>query len=153
MNEIQPNGSISLSKGIKVAHLALKHRVGVNHRMRIVLFIGSPAVESEDSLVVLGKKLKKEKVYVDIINFGEVSNNQDKLIKLLSTINGKDGQDSRYIGVEGPELSDALMASSWFQVPGTATDYNDELGIETESNNSCNDKNYLEEDLRHSRLF
>ena len=28
--------------GIKIAHLALKHRQGKNHKTRIVAFVGSP---------------------------------------------------------------------------------------------------------------
>ena len=51
--------------------LALKHRQGKNHRTRIVVFIGSPVEEEEKDLVKLAKRLKKEKVNVDIVNFGE----------------------------------------------------------------------------------
>ncbi|XP_002734599.1 26S proteasome non-ATPase regulatory subunit 4-like, partial [Saccoglossus kowalevskii] len=51
--------------------LALKHRQGRNHRMRIVIFVGSPIEEEDKDLVKLSKKLKKEKVNVDVVNFGE----------------------------------------------------------------------------------
>jgi len=51
--------------------LALKHRQGKNHKMRIIAFVGSPVEDNEKDLVKLAKRLKKEKVNVDIINFGE----------------------------------------------------------------------------------
>ena len=57
--------------GIKIAHLALKHRQGKNHKMRIVVFVGSPLELDEKDLEKQAKRLKKEKVSVDIINFGE----------------------------------------------------------------------------------
>ncbi|NXP29147.1 PSMD4 ATPase, partial [Scytalopus superciliaris] len=54
-----------------VSQLALKHRQGKNHKMRIIAFVGSPVEDNEKDLVKLAKRLKKEKVNVDIINFGE----------------------------------------------------------------------------------
>lgn len=39
--------------------------------MRIVVFVGSPVASEEKELVKLAKKLKKEKVNVDIVSFGE----------------------------------------------------------------------------------
>ena len=59
---VQPKGDLNLIPGIKIAHLALKHRLGKNHKMRIVAFIGSPVGVDEKDLVKLAKKLKKEKV-------------------------------------------------------------------------------------------
>lgn len=51
--------------------LALKHRQGKNHKMRIVAFIGSPIMTDEKEVTKLAKRLKKEKVNVDIVSFGE----------------------------------------------------------------------------------
>ncbi|MGH0186953.1 UNVERIFIED_CONTAM: hypothetical protein FKN15_023179 [Acipenser sinensis] len=59
-------GLITLAK-----YLALKHRQGKNHKLRIIAFVGSPVEDSEKDLVKMAKRLKKEKVNVDIINFGE----------------------------------------------------------------------------------
>jgi 26S proteasome regulatory subunit N10 len=39
--------------------------------MRIVAFVGSPVESEEKELVKLAKRLKKEKVNVDIVSFGE----------------------------------------------------------------------------------
>lgn len=57
--------------------------------MRIVAFVGSPVDSEEKELVKLAKKLKKEKVNVDIISFGEDSTNSDVLTTFISTLNGK----------------------------------------------------------------
>lgn len=57
--------------------------------MRIVAFVGSPVASEEKELVKLAKKLKKEKVNVDIISFGEDSTNSDVLTTFISTLNGK----------------------------------------------------------------
>lgn len=54
--------------------LALKHRQGKNHKMRIVAFVGSPVGLDEKEIVKLAKRLKKEKVNVDLVSFGEEVN-------------------------------------------------------------------------------
>ncbi|XP_050296702.1 26S proteasome non-ATPase regulatory subunit 4 [Anthonomus grandis grandis] len=116
LHQVQPNGEINLQTGIKIAHLALKHRQGKNHKMRIVAFVGSPVANEEKELVKLAKKLKKEKVNVDIISFGEDADNSDVLTTFVSTLNGKDGASSHLVTVPpGPHLSDALISSPIIQ--------------------------------------
>jgi len=112
LTAVQPKGDLNLIPGIKIAHLALKHRLGKNHKMRIVAFIGSPVGADEKDLVKLAKKLKKEKVNVDVISFGEVELNQDVLTKFVETVNGRDGSGSNLVAIPpGPHLSDALVSS------------------------------------------
>lgn len=57
--------------------------------MRIVAFVGSPVAAEEKELVKLAKKLKKEKVNVDVVSFGEDSVNTEVLASFISTLNGK----------------------------------------------------------------
>merc|ERR1711951_229420 len=98
--------------GIKIAHLALKHRQGKNHKTRIVAFVGSPIEADEKEMIKLAKKLKKEKVNIDIVNFGEDESNTDLLNKFVTTINGKEGTGSHLVTIPpGPHLSDALVSS------------------------------------------
>ncbi|XP_012585452.1 PREDICTED: 26S proteasome non-ATPase regulatory subunit 4 [Condylura cristata] len=112
LHTVQPKGKITFCTGIRVAHLALKHRQGKNHKMRIVAFVGSPVEDSEKDLVKLAKRLKKEKVNVDIINFGEEEVNTEKLTAFVNTLNGKDGTGSHLVTVPpGPSLADALISS------------------------------------------
>lgn len=57
--------------------------------MRIVVFVGSPVAAEEKELIKLAKKLKKEKVNVDIISFGEDTINNEVLTSFINTLNGK----------------------------------------------------------------
>uniref|UniRef100_A0A3Q3EJT9 26S proteasome non-ATPase regulatory subunit 4 n=1 Tax=Labrus bergylta TaxID=56723 RepID=A0A3Q3EJT9_9LABR len=91
LHAVQPRGNISFCTGIRVAHLALKHRQGKNHKLRIIAFVGSPVEDNEKELVKMAKRLKKEKVNVDIINFGEEEMNTEKLTAFINTMNGKEG--------------------------------------------------------------
>ena len=70
LHAMQPKGELQLLSGIKIAHLALKHRLGKNHKTRIVVFVGSPIEAEEKELIKIAKKLKKEKVSVDVVSFG-----------------------------------------------------------------------------------
>lgn len=84
--------------------------------MRIVAFVGSPVTAEEKELVKLAKKLKKEKVNVDIVSFGEDSINNEVLTSFINTLNGKDGSGSHLVTVPpGPHLSDALLSSPIIQ--------------------------------------
>ena len=108
---IKLGGLANLSAGIQVAQLSLKHRQNKNQRQRIIVFVGSPITEDEGALVKLGKKLKKNSVAVDIINFGEEAENAAKLEALLNAVNSDD--NSHLVTVPpGPHvLSDILLTS------------------------------------------
>ncbi|XP_015909589.1 26S proteasome non-ATPase regulatory subunit 4 [Parasteatoda tepidariorum] len=112
LHQVQPKGYINLCTGIRIAHLALKHRQGKHHKVRIVIFVGSPIDDDDKEIIKLAKKFKKEKVCVDIVNFGEDAVNTDKLTLFINTLNGKDGTGSHLVTVPpGPHLSDALVSS------------------------------------------
>lgn len=112
LHQVEPKGFLNFMTGIKIAHLALKHRQGKNHKMRIVLFVGSPLELDEKDLEKQAKRLKKEKVSVDIINFGEETENTTKLSNFISILNGKEGQSSHLVTISpGPLLSEALISS------------------------------------------
>lgn len=116
LHQVQPDGNINFMTGIKIAHLALKHRQGKNHKMRIIAFVGSPVTLEEKELVKLAKRLKKEKVNVDIVLFGEEVVNTELLSTFINTLNGQDGQSSHMVTVAvGPHLSDALISSPVIQ--------------------------------------
>ncbi|XP_069689945.1 26S proteasome non-ATPase regulatory subunit 4 isoform X2 [Periplaneta americana] len=116
LHQVQPQGNINLLTGIRIAHLALKHRQGKNHKMRIVAFVGSPVETEEKELVKLAKRLKKEKVNVDIVSFGEEVSNNELLTAFINALNGKDGAGSHLVSVPpGPHLSDALISSPVIQ--------------------------------------
>ncbi|XP_017840610.1 26S proteasome non-ATPase regulatory subunit 4 [Drosophila busckii] len=116
MHLVQPKGEINLLTGIRIAHLVLKHRQGKNHKMRIVVFVGSPIKNEEGELVKQAKRLKKEKVNVDIVSFGDHGNNIETLTAFINALNGKDGTGSHLVSVpRGSALSDALLSSPIIQ--------------------------------------
>lgn len=74
------------------AQLALKHRQNKNQQQRIIVFVGSPLKADKEELVRLGKRLKKNNVAVDIVNFGEEAENAEKLEAFISAVNSNDNR-------------------------------------------------------------
>ncbi|CAI4225236.1 unnamed protein product [Auanema sp. JU1783] len=114
LHQLEPMGKCNFLASFKVAHLALKHRQNRSHRMRVVLFIGSPIEEVDtNELTKLAKKFKKEKVDCDVICFGETDSENSKLMgQFIDTLNGKDGTGSNLVVVSsGSTLTDALLNS------------------------------------------
>ena len=67
----------------------------------------------------MAKKLKKEKVKVDVVNFGEISANTDKLAAFITTLNGKEEATSSLVTVPpgtGPTLSESIKESPIIKV-------------------------------------
>ena len=112
LHGLKPSGSTDFVSGVQVATLLLKHRESKNHRQRIVAFVDSPITADEAELVKLAKKLKKNNVAVDIVNFGEEDTNTPKLEAFIAAVNGKDDA-SRLITVPSGAriLSDVLLSS------------------------------------------
>ncbi|KAI5813103.1 hypothetical protein BZA77DRAFT_358449 [Pyronema omphalodes] len=112
LHDTKIKGEAHLATGIQVAGLALKHRQNKLQRQRIIVFVGSPIAEDEKTLVKLAKKMKKNNVAVDFVNFGEVeSDNTQKLQAFIEAINSND--NSHMVTIPpGPQLlSDRLLAT------------------------------------------
>ncbi|KAJ9646594.1 proteasome regulatory particle base subunit rpn10 [Coniosporium apollinis] len=105
-------GSSHFSTGINIAALALKHRQNKSQRQRIIVFNCSPLSEDEKSLVKLAKRMKKNNVNIDIIAFGDLS---DDTIKKLEAFNENiKGNNESHLAVipPGPNLlSDSIIAT------------------------------------------
>ena len=82
--------------------------------MKVVAFVGSPLAGEEKEIIKVAKKLKKESVILDIINFGETEINTKSLELLINTVNGKDSTASHLVTIPAPcaHLADALITSS-----------------------------------------
>ncbi|KAM9906714.1 hypothetical protein OXX79_001390 [Metschnikowia pulcherrima] len=105
------SGELHFSSGIQVAALALKHRQNKVQSQRIIAFVGSPLRESDKDLEKLAKKMKKNNVAVDIVNFGEEAANTSKLEKFHAAVNNHD--NSHLVTVSpGPRLLYEVIASS-----------------------------------------
>uniref|UniRef100_A0A0R3RTJ1 26S proteasome non-ATPase regulatory subunit 4 n=1 Tax=Elaeophora elaphi TaxID=1147741 RepID=A0A0R3RTJ1_9BILA len=114
LHQVEPKGASNFINAIKVAHLALKHRQNRNHKMRIVVFIGSPIDHLNSAeLTKLAKKLKKEKVQVDVICFGEADSTDSEIMgQFIETLNGKEGSGSNLVVVPASSsLTEALVSS------------------------------------------
>ncbi|OII71685.1 26s proteasome regulatory subunit 5A [Cryptosporidium ubiquitum] len=112
MDGIRLSGKIDLLRGIQIAQLALKHRLNKNLRQRIVCFVGSPLEDdlTEKQLEKLGKVLKKNNVSIDIISFGEILVNRERLQALVNAANNDN--TSNFVEIAAPtNLTDALMSS------------------------------------------
>ncbi|XP_017597062.1 PREDICTED: 26S proteasome non-ATPase regulatory subunit 4 [Corvus brachyrhynchos] len=118
LHTVQPKGKITFGTGIRVAHVTgqpMRGQIPSFRRIRALGQIPDPADPRESphsQLVKLAKRLKKEKVNVDIINFGEEEANTEKLTAFITALNGKDGSGSHLVTVPpGPSLADALISS------------------------------------------
>lgn len=95
--------------------LALKHRQNKSQRQRIIVLTCSPlnsAQESQSSLVKLAKRMKKNNVSIDIVAFGDLSD--DVTQKLQAFNDAVKGGDGSYLEIvqPGPNLlSDTIVAS------------------------------------------
>ena len=116
---VKIEGEINVSVGVQVAHLALKHRQNKHQRMRIVLFIGSPVMETESELTAVGKKLRKCNVAVDVVSFGDVETNREKLEAFMASVN-KNNNSNLVVVEPGANLSDVLCGTAIFNQDGPA---------------------------------
>ncbi|KAJ1937907.1 proteasome regulatory particle base subunit rpn10, partial [Linderina pennispora] len=91
--------------------LILKHRANKHQKQRIIAFSASPIKADERSLVKLGKKLKKNGVSVDVVNFGEHAINEQKLAAFVDAANNND--TSHLVTVPpGPHILSEQIRSS-----------------------------------------
>ena len=92
--------------------MALKHRQNKSQKQRIIIFNCSPVEEDEKNLVKLAKKMKKSNISVDIIAFGELS---DETLKKLRSFNessqSAEGSHLAEVQPSGNLLSDSLVTT------------------------------------------
>ncbi|CAD8191549.1 unnamed protein product [Paramecium octaurelia] len=116
-------GNLQFSVALQQASLALKHRINKQQHQRIVVFVASPIEEEVDTLVNLAKRLKKNNIAIDLINFGE--QNEDHLKKLeIFFENVKKGSTSKFINIyPGMSATEKLFSSL-----GNSSDFQAEPG-------------------------
>ena len=81
--------------------------------MRIVLFIGSPIEAEKAELTTVGKKLRKCNVAVDIVSFGDIDENAEKLEAFMSAVN-KNNNSNLVTVPPGANLADVLLSTPIF---------------------------------------
>ncbi|KAL6905805.1 hypothetical protein ACP4OV_003406 [Aristida adscensionis] len=97
-------GEANLTAAIQIAQLALKHRQKKQQQQRIIVFVGSPVKCEKNELEAVGKKLKKNNISLDVIDFGESDDEKpEKLEALVAAVNS--GDNSHIVHVPPGEIS------------------------------------------------
>ncbi|KAK4479946.1 hypothetical protein RD792_012998 [Penstemon davidsonii] len=119
MHGLEIGGEMNLTAGIQVAQLALKHRQNKKQQQRIIVFVGSPVKYDKKVLELIGRKLKKNSVALDIVNFGEEDDEKtEKLEALLAAVNNNDSSHIVNVSPGPSALSDVLMSTPIFIADG-----------------------------------
>ncbi|AET03762.1 putative 26S proteasome regulatory complex, non-ATPase subcomplex, subunit s5a [Medicago truncatula] len=119
MHGLEIGGEINLAAAIQVAQLALKHRQNKKQQQRIVVFCGSPVKHEKKMLEMIGRKLKKNSVALDIVNFGEEDEGKtEKLEALLTAVNNNDSSHMVHVPPGPNALSDVLISTPIFTGDG-----------------------------------
>lgn len=111
LHDVNFDGQADFVAGIQKAQLALKHRQNTHQRQRIVVFVSSPVLTDVETLVKLGKSLKKNNVSVDVINIGLEGDNVAKIDAFIGAVNSNDNSRSLHVASGSQNLADALMHS------------------------------------------
>ncbi|GMI86355.1 MULTIUBIQUITIN CHAIN BINDING PROTEIN 1, regulatory particle non-ATPase 10 [Hibiscus trionum] len=119
MHGLEIGGEMNLAAGIQVAQLALKHRQNKKQQQRIIVFAGSPVTHEKKALEMIGKKLKKNSVALDIVNFGDDDEGKtEKLEALLAAVNNNDTSHIVHVPAGPNALSDVLISTPIFTGDG-----------------------------------
>jgi len=110
IHRIQINGFSQFFSAVKVAQLSLKHRKNKTQRMRIIAFCGHPIEESAEECEDLGKRLKRNNVALDIINFSHPEN-IPKLEAIVKTCNNSGNSHFQDVPVGVAMITDILFSS------------------------------------------
>ncbi|GMH25167.1 hypothetical protein Nepgr_027010 [Nepenthes gracilis] len=119
MHGLELGGEMNLAAGIQVAQLALKHRQNKKQHQRIIVFAGSPVKHDKKVLEMIGRKLKKNSVALDIVDFGEDEDAKpDKLEALVASVNNSDSSHIVHVPAGPNALSDVLISTPIFTGDG-----------------------------------
>lgn len=119
MHGLEIGGEMNLAAGIQVAQLALKHRQNKKQQQRIIVFAGSPVKHDKKMLEMIGRKLKKNSVALDVVDFGEDEEGKsEKLEALVTAVNNNDTSHIVHVPAGPNALSDVLISTPIFTGDG-----------------------------------
>ncbi|GMP27118.1 hypothetical protein CsSME_00003256 [Camellia sinensis var. sinensis] len=119
MHGVEIGGDCNLAAGIQVAQLALKHRQNKKQQQRIIVLAGSPVKYDKKVLEIIGRKLKKNSVALDIVSFGEEDDGKtEKLEALLGAVNNNDSSHIVHVPPGPNALADVLISTPIFTGDG-----------------------------------
>ncbi|KAI3846316.1 hypothetical protein MKX03_035475, partial [Papaver bracteatum] len=109
MHGLEMGGEMNLAAGIQVAQLALKHRQNKNQQQRIIIFPGGPVKYDKKVLESIGKKLKKNSVALDIVDFGEEADEKAEKLEALHVAVNNGNSHIVHVPPESSALCDVLL--------------------------------------------
>lgn len=119
MHGLEIGGEMNLAAGIQVAQLALKHRQNKKQQQRIIVFAGSPVKYDKKVLEMIGRKLKKNSVALDVVNFGEDDDGKaEKLEALVAAVNNNESSHIIHVPAGPNALSGVLISTPIFTGDG-----------------------------------
>ncbi|CAA2976729.1 26S proteasome non-ATPase regulatory subunit 4 homolog [Olea europaea subsp. europaea] len=119
MHGLEIGSEMNLAAGIQVAQLALKHRQNKKQQQRIIVFAGGPVKYDKKVLEMIGRKLKKNSVALDVVNFGEEDKGKaEKLEALVAAVNNNDSSHVVHVPPGPSALSDVLISTPIFTGDG-----------------------------------
>ncbi|KAK3024437.1 hypothetical protein RJ639_042969 [Escallonia herrerae] len=119
MHGLEIGGEMNLAAGIQVAQLALKHRQNKKQQQRIIVFGGGPVKYDKKILEMIGRKLKKNNVALDVVDFGEEEDaKSEKLEALVAAVNSNDSSHIVHVPPSSNALSDVLISTPIFTGDG-----------------------------------
>lgn len=119
MHGLDMGGEMNLAAGIQIAQLALKHRQNKKQQQRIIVFAGSPVKYDKKVLETIGRKLKKNSVALDVVDFGEDEDGKsEKLEALVAAVNNNDTSHIVHVPAGPNALSDVLISTPIFTGDG-----------------------------------
>ncbi|XLR44412.1 hypothetical protein S83_029072, partial [Arachis hypogaea] len=105
---LEIGGDMNLAAGIQ-------HWQNKKQQQRIIVFAGSPVKHEKKVLEMIGRKLKKNNVALDIVNFGEEDEGKtEKLEALLAAVNNNDTSHIVHVPTGTNALSDVLISTPIF---------------------------------------
>ena len=110
IGQIDINGDADLFTALKVGQLSLKHRLNKSQRQRIIAFVGHPILQSLEECEDLGKRLKRNNVGVDVINFANPEN-VPKLEALVSAASNQSNSHFLDVPLGISMITDVLFTS------------------------------------------
>lgn len=119
MHGLEVGGEMNLAAGIQIAQLALKHRQNKKQQQRIIVFAGSPVKYEKKVLEMIGRKLKKNSVALDVVDFGEDGEGKsEKLEALVTAVNNNETSHIVHVPPGASALSDVLISTPIFTGDG-----------------------------------
>ncbi|KAL7722989.1 Proteasome regulatory subunit [Entamoeba marina] len=109
LHGIHVGGTADIKQALLVSKLALANRVDKIHTQRIILFVGSPVTTEQEEMNRVINVLKKNNIEVDVISFGEVTENAS----IVEMVPAAMGEESKLVTVPpGPHVLLDMIAKT-----------------------------------------